>query len=274
MATLRALRPGVAARRLVDSPACPIELGELLVALGGMAPLVAFTPPIGALGSASAGILRAARQRRAAVALRIDISGLPGRALADAFEAIAGACSDAEHAQPFALVASGTSVADGDVDAAVACASECIEAGFPAIEVGIGGKGQARALAADLERIVAPAREAQLGWVLAAADPASPSLTELLAMLAARDCAPTAVRASALLDLPPAGPARWLVSRGPTILSISAAIIEAIDLQELPPAATRAEALAYFAADAALGAWHAGGTGPRAASALLARWNG
>ncbi len=271
---LRLHRPTSAAQRLGDAAACPIDLRRLIDAAAGLKrPIVAFRPPFAALGSASAGILRAARERRACVALILEVAETPSQALGPILQAVAAASDDAGFDWPLGLLSEGPTLwAEGDVEPARERLSALIEAGLSNAVLRL--RGSAPLAARWLSAAAEPAREQELSWALRPEGelPASfaagegPALVWLDPRLVLRDGRPT-------------GRAGWVSTTGGEPASVREALVRAeVALVEapleLPPGARgeRAEALAYFAADRALVAWDVEETAPRMAAALLERW--
>ncbi|MHB8419448.1 MAG: hypothetical protein ACYDCL_15340 [Myxococcales bacterium] len=280
--SLRALRPSATALRLGASGLSPIELGQLLRALAPLRrPLLCFRLPADSIGSSAAGVLRAARQRQAAVALLVDFGGVPSRVLAPTLAALGAAADDVRFGLPAAIVALGPPFGFGDAERAADFVSEALDAGFPTPLLSIDGPAEV-AMAGDLAAAAAPAREHGLGWALSLGPDPGPDLASLLGELAARDAAPAAVRLAGRSSGGPGdlgGAALWICSDGreaperrEALARAGVALVEA-PLSGLAAArGDRAEAFAYFAADAALSAWDAEQTGPRASAALLAAW--
>jgi hypothetical protein len=279
---IRSLRPAAAALRLGNSCLCPIELGQLLRAMAALhRPLVCFRPALEAVGSASAGILRAARQRQAAVALLVELGASPSRSFPSTLTAVAAAAEDAGYDLPLALLAQGSLVrSDAPAELATAFVGEILEAGFPTPVLDIDADGFGAEL---LEPAGAVARERGLGWALSFAEDRGTELSPFLARLAELGCAPAAVRWGTLSPRtwPRAlqGAAPWVGSSGRELPEQrEEAVAAGLGLVDAPgedfagARAERAEALAYFAADAALSAWDVEQTGPRAAAALLDHW--
>ncbi|MHB1845743.1 MAG: hypothetical protein ACYCWW_13025 [Deltaproteobacteria bacterium] len=273
---LRLLRPSSAADRLGDSAACPIDLRLLLEVLGPLKrPLIGFRPPLASLSSVGAGILRAARERRACAALFLDVTETPPRALDAVVQGVAAACDDAGYGWPLALLFEGPTIASArDVEPARERLAALIEAGLttPILHA----EGSSDALSGWLETAASPARERELGWVLRC------EVSPWLPSLAASGGAPTALGLSprrALEEGAPEGLVGWVAVDGREPPSVREALVHGgVGLIEarldLPAEARgeRAEALAYFAADLALAAWDVEETGPRASAALLAGW--
>jgi len=281
--SLRALRPTAAALRLGESVLAPLELGQLLRAMASLhRPLLCFRLPVESIGSATAGVLRAARQRHAAAGLLIDFADVPARALPPTLAAIGAAGDEVGFDLPLALAVEGTPLVFGDAGRAAGFVAEALDAGFPTPLLAIDGPAES-AMADDLAAAAAPAKEHGLGWALALGPEPGSDLPPLLATLAQREAGPVAVRSAGW------GPARlperlegalpWIVSSGrelpeerEALARAGAAVVE-VPLRELADArGPRAEAFAYFAAEAALSAWDVEQTGPRAAAALLAAW--
>ena len=272
--TLRSLCPAATAQRLGSSCACPVELGQLLTVLGTLhRPLLVFRIPPDALGSASAGLLRAARQRQSSVGILLDGTELPARALPGILAALTAACDEARFDLPLAIL---VTVPPGEAAEPLQRVHELLEAGFPSLLLSADGLD-----AGGLTALSAPARERELGWALEASAIAEPALAPLVRELAKLGAGAAAVRRQGWdLGHPPRLPCpSWLCSQGREPPSQRApAVAAGVGVVEialhLPSEARgdRAEALAYFEADAALCAWDVEETGPRAAAALLERW--
>ncbi len=281
--SLRALRPSVTAQRLGGSALAPVELGQLLRAMASLQrPLLAFRLPIESIGSSTAGLLRAARRRQAAAALILDFADVPARALAPTLAAVGAAADEAGFGLPLLLAAEVAPLSFGDAERAAALVGEVLDAGFPTPVISMDGPAEL-ALADDLLAASAPAREHGLGWALALGSDPGDDLVPLLESLAARGAAPAAVRSSGWVagatPRDPGGSRVWLVGNGHELpeqreqaAQAGVALVQ-ISLEELRSArGERAEAFAYFAADAALSTWDVEQTGPRAEAALLAAW--
>ncbi len=279
---LRSLRPAASALRLGASCLCPIELGQLMGAMGALhRPLVCFRPPLAAVGSAAAGILLAARQRHAAVALLIELGDTPSRSFPSTLTAVAAAAEESRYELPVALLAQGPRLGAGtSAEAAAAFVAEVLEAGFstPVLEVDLDGFKAEQLLPAG-----ALARERGLGWALSLRDAPITQAASLLTRLAELGCKPAAVRAGSV------SPSSWPRFLGGAVPWVSSQGRERVEQREEAVAAglrmvdapvedvggargERAEALAYFAADSMLSAWDVEQTGPRAAAALLQHW--
>lgn len=267
--SLRALRPANAAFRLGDSVACPIELGQLLTALRSVGrPLACFRPSIDALGSSSAGILRAARHRQCAVGLLLDGALLPGRALEGALLAVASACDGAAYDLPLGLLVALPADAG---PAAIWRVEEILDAGFPSLLLPL-------AEADRLAALSAPLRKQQLGWALEVSETPEARLAERIEALSDLGMRPAAIRyeGRALARAPGLTVPSWLsVSDWDEPTDLAAAARAGVGVVEFPlrleaaARGERAEARAYFEADAALARWALGPTAAAAVAALL-----
>jgi hypothetical protein len=244
-------------------------------------PLVCFRPPLAAIGSAAAGILLAARQRHAAAAILVDLGDSPSRSFPSTLTAVAAAAEQASYQLPLALLAQGPRLRSGiAAEVAAAFVAEILDAGFstPVLEVDVDGfKAELLVPAARM------AHERGLGWALALGTAPGTQASSLLTRLAELGCKPAAVRSG---NLSPAswprflgGAVPWAGSDGrERIEQREAAVAAGLRLVDAPvenaggARGERAEALAYFAADAVLSAWDVEQTGPRAATTLLNHW--
>jgi hypothetical protein len=261
--------------------ACPVDLALLLPALERLGrPLLCFRPPVASLGSVSAGILRAARQRGACVGLLVELGEARGRALAAAFAAVVAACEESGYRAPLALLAEGMTVGPDDQTGSPAhLAAMAVEAGFPNLIVPVHATDLARSRAA-IEQAIGVARQHELGWVLSiAGEPDRGTLEELLRGLSQRGNSPAALRLDPSVDRDPmplpllsilsgsenAGARSDLQSRGARLLELRLALPEGLR----GPAA---EARAYFLADALLGLWKVDRSAVQVGAELLRTW--
>ena len=268
---LRRLIPAATRLHLGDSLATPIELGALLAAAAGTRrTLLCFAPPLTALGAASAGVLRAAREAGASVVLRVDLDGRPGQAFQAAIGAIGLACDQASYRLPLGLVGEIAVTAAGLHSGAVGLAvGEAIAAGFPAVIVRVAAPVDPQ----ELIEALAPARDRELGCAVAFAE-LGPEPEAFLHDLCEGGAPLVAVGGD--VDLALAGRGfRWargdvferdqLLAERPPVLEFDLGLRETARGE-------RAEAAAYFAAETAFAAWEAEQSGPAVARALLHRW--
>lgn len=265
---LRGLVPAITRQRAGDCAAVPIELGMLLsAAVAQQRSLLAFAPPLVALAASSAGLFRAARERRASLVLRVDLAGIAGQASAATLAAICQASEDAQYRLPFALLAElaidAASLESGGAGRDVA---DAIAAGYPGLVLRVTLPVDVTALLAALT----PARDQELGCALAVVAGHEPE--DFLGDLREAGAPVAAVLGDREMALS-ARAYRW--ARGEPLLW-AALLEERPPVIEVPLAlpndarADRAEALAYFAADAALVVWDGEESGPQLRRALLA----
>ena len=161
--------------------ALPLETGVLLdAAADAKQTLLAFAPPPTAIAAASAGILRAARERDGAVMLRVDLSDATALSAGKIFEAVCLACDEARHRSPLGLVAelraSAGQLSSGATGAAVAQAAD---AGFPGVLLEV----VLPAPAEEIAEALTPLRAAALGAVVALRGGDVQGRTQMLARL-------------------------------------------------------------------------------------------
>lgn len=278
---LRALRPSHTSTRLGAAVACPVDLTLLLAAQERAGrPLLCFRPPVSALSSVSAGILRAARQRGACVGLVVELGEARGPALAGALSAVVAACEESGYLTPLALLAEGIKIHPGDQSGSAAhLAAVAVEAGFPNLVIPVAA-ADLRASASAIEQAVVAASERELGWVLSVdGEPTREALGDLLEVLKQRGCLPAAIRLSALVDPGPlpvplavalsgsetTGAREILSARGVRMLDVRLPLPD--DLR-----GSAAEARAYFTTDALLGLWRLDRSATQVGAELLRRW--
>jgi hypothetical protein len=233
------------------------------------------------VGSAAAGILLAARQRHAAVALLVELGDSPSRSFPSTLTAVAAAAEEASYELPLALLAQGPQIRSGTAaEVATAFVAEALDAGFSTPVLDVDPDGFNAELLAPAGAL---ARERGLGWALSLREAPATLASSFLTRLAELGCKPAAVRSG---SVSPGtwprflgGAAPWVQSNGRERVeqreeAVSAGL-RVVDAPEENAGAARgekAEALAYFAADSMLSAWDVEQTGPRAAAALLEQW--
>ena len=279
---LQSLRPAATALRLGASCLCPIEVGQLLGAMAPLhRPLVCFRPPLPAVGSAAAGILLAARQRHATVALLVELGDSPSRSFPSTLTAVAAAAEQSSYQLPLALLAQGPQLTSRTpAEVATAFVAEVLDAGFstPVLDVDLDGFN-----AELLTPAGALARERGLGWALSLREAPATQASSFLTRLAELGCKPAAVRCGTVAPgtWPRflGGAAPWVRSDGrerveqrEEAVTAGLRVVDAPDEKAGAARGERAEALAYFAADAVLSAWDVEQTGPRTGAALLQQW--
>jgi hypothetical protein len=282
---LRSLRPSHTSNRLGAAVACPVDVALLLAAQERTGrPLLCFRPPVAALSSVSAGVLRAARQRGACVGIVVALGEARGRALSGALSAVVAACEESGYQAPLALLAEGIPIRPDDrTGSAAHLAAMAVEAGFPNLVVPVDAADLPRAAAA-IEQAVTVAREHELGWVLSVAGaPGREPLAGLLDALRQHGCSPAAVRVAAPVDQEPwpgplqiplvailtgtenAAERQALGARGARMLEVAIQLPDGLR----GPAA---EARAYFTADALFGLWRLDRSATQLGTELLRRW--
>jgi hypothetical protein len=282
IAELRELIPPHSRAPAGDSMCCPIELGQLLDAAPIDRPLLAFTPPLGGLGAAAAGVLRAAREHAAAVLLRVDLGTSQAAVSSAAFSALAKACDESRYGFPIGLLAqlpaSPSTVGSGATARQIA---DALGAGFPSVFLALPIAAEAEAQGDELIDALATLRERELGWALGLAIGSDSREGQAwLSLLTERVSLPTVVRCAARAGLP--GPVRhWRPTRGNEQEDqrerIRAELPALVDVALAMPhgaRAERAEAFAYFAAETAFRAWEQEKTAHELSEALRAAWKG
>jgi hypothetical protein len=266
---LRSLVPSSSRRQTTESAAVPLELGALLSAAAKRRrTLLSFAPPLWALAAASAGILRAAREKRASVVLRVDLAETKGRGYAAALAGIGRACDVASYDQALGVVAeipvSSATLGSGEAGRQI---GEALAAGFPSLLL----QAELPLEITAIIELLSAEKELQLGFALGLSSGIEPE--GFLADVRAAGLPLVAVRGDSDLALA-ARAFRW--AEGGELFRD--ALLEerppALDVPFVLPAdarGDRAEALAYFAAEAALGHWKAVGSAAQIASALLER---
>jgi hypothetical protein len=215
------------------------------------------------------------------VAILVELGDSPVRAFASVLGAVAAGAEDVGYDLPLALLAEGPLLrSDSPASTATAFVAEILEAGFstPVLTVEIDGFE-----AESLQPAAAAARERGLGWALSLPNAAGTDASSLLTRLAELGCPPAAVRCGTLSPQSwprhLGGAAPWASTGGresseqrDEAVAARLGLLDAPVEAEVGARAERAEALAYFAADAVLAAWDLEQTGPRAATALLEHW--
>jgi hypothetical protein len=279
---LRDLIPPHSRAQVGETACCPIELGQLLDAAPPDRPLIAFAPPLGGLGAAAAGVLRAARERGAAVLMRVELGTSQAAVSSAAFSALVKACEESRYRWPIGLLAqvpaSPSSVGSGATARSVA---DALAAGFPSIFVTLPIAAEAGTLGEELLVSLASLKERELGWALGlAVGSDSREGQAWLALLAERQSLPAAVRCASRDGLP-VGLRHWRPTRGNEQPDqrerIRAGLPSLVDVTLAMPQgarADRAEAFAYFAAENAFAAWDQEKSAIYVAEQLRSKWKG
>jgi hypothetical protein len=279
---LRELIPPHSRAQVGESACCPIELSQLLEAAQPDRPLLAFTPPLGGLGAAAAGVLRAAREHSAALLLRVDLGTSQAAVSSAAFSALVKACEESRYVWPIGLLAqvpaSPSTVGSGATARSVA---DALGAGFPSVFLGLPIAAEAEVLGNELLGALAALKERELGWALGlTVGSDSREGQAWLSMLAERDSLPVAVRCASRDGLP-AKLRHWRPTRGneqpdqrERIRSSSPSLVDVALAMPHGARADRAEAFAYFAAETAFAAWDQEKSALHVADHLRARWKG
>jgi hypothetical protein len=277
---LRALIPPHSRAQLGDSVCCPIELGQLLDAAPSDRPLLAFAPPLGGLGAAAAGVLRAARERNAALLLRVDLGTSQAAVSSAAFSALVKACEESRYDWPIGLLAqvpaSPSTVESGATARSIA---DALVAGFPSVFLTLPIAADAQALGDELLRSLATLKERELGWALGlTVGSDSREGQAWLSLLAERECLPVVVRCASRDGLPQAL-RHWRPTRGneqqgqrERIRSSLPALVDVSLAMPHGARADRAEAFAYFAAENAFTAWDEEKSAVHIADHLREKW--
>jgi hypothetical protein len=279
---LRELIPPHSRAQISASMCCPIELGQLLDAAPPDRPLLAFAPPLGGLGAAAAGVLRAARECSAAVLLRVDLGTSQAAVSSAAFSALVKACEESRYNWPIGLLAqvpaSPSTVGSGATARSVA---DALGAGFPSIFVTLPIAAEAETMGVELLGSLALLKERELGWALGlAVGSDSREGQAWLSFLTERESLPVAVRCASRDGLP-AALRHWRPTRGNEQLDqrerIRSGLPALVDVALAMPhgaRADRAEAFAYFAAETAFAAWEQERSAVHVADRLRDKWKG
>jgi hypothetical protein len=277
---LRELIPPHSRTQLGDSSCCPIELGQLLEAAGEERPLLAFAPPLGGLGAAAAGLLRAAREQSAALLLRVEVGTSQAAVCTAAFSALVKACEESRYPWPVGFLAqvpaSPNQLTSGVTARAVA---DALGAGFPSVFLTLPLSADAGAVGAPFLSALEMLHQRELGWALGLTVGAdSREGNDWLSLLMERERLPVAVRCASRDGLPPSL-RHWRPTRGnerhdqrERILSSRPAVVDvALSLPE-GARADRAEAFAFFAAETAFKSWAQEGRLGPVAERLRTKW--
>jgi hypothetical protein len=278
--SLRELIPPNSRAELGDADCCPIELGQLLEAAPEARPVLAFAPPLGGLGASAAGLLRAAREHSAALLLRVEVGTSQAAVCSAAFSALVKACEESRYPWPIGFLAqvpaSPNNLTNGVTARAVA---DALGAGFPSVFVTLPLSSEASAVGGRLLDALDALKQRELGWALGlTVGSDSREGQEWLSVLADREMLPVTVRC-ATRDGLPATLRHWRPTRGneqpeqrERILAGHPALVDVA--LALPPGARtdRAEAFAYFAAEAAFKAWEQDKGIHHIAERLRAKW--